>query len=750
MSLLDLSRLYLCWVPALLITWRVILGMKEISIVPVSSYDGLRIYLLATSCIPYLLLDRKNIPLLIVGILPNLLLLLFCDPVLDLAGVGYSTKGVQDTSYAFTQSRSLIAYLVIGGSCLSLKLIVDASDTLNQKLISELEEKNVIIKRHAESEKAELNQQLTVNEQNYRSLFEQASDAIMVTDLNGNFIDVNSAMCKMVGYTKEELLSLNIADVIDPDQLSERPIRFDKLSAGEHVFSERKMLRKDQSEFFIEANVKKFGENRIMAIARDISNRKVIEEEKEKVRYILNERVKELTTLYKCHQILEAEKKPVHEALQEIVSVLPDGWQYPTTAAARISLAGMEFVTPNFGPYKHRQFSEFTTRNQLHGTIEVVYLEDRPTEAEGPFLAEERNLINMIAEMIRIYLSRRYEAEALKRTEANQSATINNTGFFIWSVNREYEIISFNKPFAEFSKSAFGLDVKIGTRLTDESPQLAELRNRWVARYNRALAGETFKVKSEIDDAHFEYSLNPIIEEGRIIGVSVFGEDISERLKHEKDMLAVNKQLGELRLMSLRSVMNPHFIFNCLNSIQYYIMENDQKNAVTYLSTFSKLIRAILNNSVHNKVKLAEELDTLKLYIQLESLRFENKFDSVIHVDPELDIESIEIPSMLIQPYAENAILHGLYNKPEKGLLKISVSAQHGMILVEVEDNGVGRVAASTVKQLNLPRHKSMGTALTAERLKLINAEGNTSVEIIDLETDGKPAGTLVKVWIKE
>jgi PAS domain-containing protein len=410
----------------------------------------------------------------------------------------------------------------------------------------------------------------------------------------------------------------------------------------------------------------------------------------------------------------------------------------------------MEVVPSNLTDFKHRQLTEFTTHNQLKGTIEVVYLEDRPEDVEGPFLAEERNLITMIAEMIRIYLSRRYEAETLRRAEANISATINNTGFLIWSVNREYEIISYNKPFAEFTKKQFGIDVKVGTRLTDENPQLSDLKDRWIARYNRALTGEPFKINTDLNDIQYEYSLSPIIEEGRIIGASVFGEDISERLKHEKEIMRANKQLGELRLMALRSVMNPHFIFNCLNSIQYYIMESDQKNAVMYLSTFSKLIRAILNNSVHNKVRLAEELETLRLYIQLESIRFEDKFDSIIHVDPDLDIEAIEIPSMLIQPYVENSILHGLYNKPEKGLLKVSASNQNGMILVEIEDNGVGRVAASTVNQLNLPRHKSMGTALTEERLRLINAEGNTSVEIIDLETNGKASGTLVKVWIKE
>ena len=177
-------------------------------------------------------------------------------------------------------------------------------------------------------------------------------------------------------------------------------------------------------------------------------------------------------------------------------------------------------------------------------------------------------------------------------------------------------------------------------------------------------------------------------------------------------------------------------------------MENDQKNAVIYLSTFSKLIRSILNNSVKSRVRLSEEMTMLQHYIQLESIRFEGKFDSVIQIDSKVDAESVEIPSMLIQPYVENAILHGLNNKEGTGLLTISVRSENNMILVEIEDNGVGREAASKLKQAS--NHKSMGTALTEERLKLINATNETSVEIIDLAESGEASGTRVKVWIKE
>jgi PAS domain S-box-containing protein len=881
-SLIDISRLYLCWLPPVLITWQIIAGMRASEVVPVSSYDGLRIYLVATSCIPYLLMERQRVGMFVLGVLPSLLTLLFCDTILHWFDVGYNDKGIPDVGYAFTQTRSIIAYLVVGGSCFSLKYIVDRTDALNTKLIAQLEQKNAIIQRHAESEVNQLNRQLndsvselskrelilhraqdiaevgsweylvnensvfwsdqmyeifgldknvdlknpnllkilfgenasliegayqelivskksydftlqtktpigymkwvrvtgfpliinnTVagmsgivhditrfkeseelvrsNERNYRALFEQASDAIMIIDFRHSFIDVNSSMCKLLGYYKNELLLLSINDVIDQEAKDARLIEFEKLNIGEQLFEEWPMVRKDGTRIVVEANIRIFSEGKIMAIARDITSRKLDEAEKDRVRFQLNERVKELTTLYRCSQLLQTDSKPVHEVLQDVVMTLPAGWQYPSICAARISLASMEFVTPNYGVFKDQQMAEFLTGNNLYGTVEVVYLEERPRDAEGPFLAEERSLINMIADMIRIHLSRRFEAELLKRTEANQRATINNTGFLIWSVNPEYELFSFNRPFADFFQEQFGIEAKLGVRLTDGVERMKEVRERWMARYNRALAGETFKIRSEINRKMMEYSLNPIVEDDKVIGVSVIGEDISERIRQEAEMFRVTKQVAELRLMALRSVMNPHFIFNCLNSIQYYIMENDQLNAVTYLSTFSKLIRAVLNNSVNSRVRLSEELEMIGHYVQLESLRFEKRFDCVIDVDPTLDLETIEVPSMLIQPYVENAILHGLCNKKDKGRLKLSLKMRDENLLVEIEDDGIGREAASKLKHTERKTHRSMGTALTEERLKLINADGKATVDIIDLEANGVASGTRVNVWIK-
>jgi LytS/YehU family sensor histidine kinase len=129
--------------------------------------------------------------------------------------------------------------------------------------------------------------------------------------------------------------------------------------------------------------------------------------------------------------------------------------------------------------------------------------------------------------------------------------------------------------------------------------------------------------------------------------------------------------------------------------------------------------------------------------------RFENKFDFILTVDPDVDVESIEIPSLLIQPYVENAILHGLYNKKEKGTLNIKVREQQDNVIFEIEDDGVGREEAMRIRKRNFPAHKSMGVKLTEERLRLINQSNEAALEIEDLYLNNLPTGTRVRIKVK-
>ncbi|MCB0598090.1 MAG: histidine kinase, partial [Phaeodactylibacter sp.] len=220
----------------------------------------------------------------------------------------------------------------------------------------------------------------------------------------------------------------------------------------------------------------------------------------------------------------------------------------------------------------------------------------------------------------------------------------------------------------------------------------------------------------------------------------------AERLKSEFE-----KKVANLELTALRAQMNPHFLFNCLNSIDHYIIKNETRKASEYLNSFSRLIRLILQNSRSNYVNLKDELETLTLYMEMESLRFSHRFDYEVQVQPGLPLNEIEIPPMLIQPYVENAIWHGLMLKTGKGTVRLGVSKENGILKCTIQDDGIGRQKAGELKRPSRSGKKSMGMSITKDRIETINKiyETNTTVKIIDLVDDnGKAAGTKVELMI--
>ena len=211
------------------------------------------------------------------------------------------------------------------------------------------------------------------------------------------------------------------------------------------------------------------------------------------------------------------------------------------------------------------------------------------------------------------------------------------------------------------------------------------------------------------------------------------------------------KRLANVEMHALRAQMNPHFIFNCLNSIDYYILKNDMETASDYLNRFSRLIRLILQNSRSNYVNLKDELEALKLYIEMESLRFDESFDYEVKIGKGLQLEEIEIPPMLLQPYVENAIWHGLMQREGKGKLDLVITKQNGHLNCIIEDNGIGREAAMAIRSKSATRRKSMGMQITEDRIGMINRLYNTDarINIEDLKDDkGKASGTRVNLEI--
>lgn len=228
---------------------------------------------------------------------------------------------------------------------------------------------------------------------------------------------------------------------------------------------------------------------------------------------------------------------------------------------------------------------------------------------------------------------------------------------------------------------------------------------------------------------------------------------VSQIKRREKEKAELNRQMANAELQALRAQMNPHFIFNTLSSIQHFITTNETEEALKYLSRFARLMRKIMDNSKKPAIPLKDELEALGLYLELESLRFRNKFEYSVVLDEKIDINDDVIPPMLIQPYIENAILHGLMNKEEngeKGKLAVEIRKQDGMIVCTIEDNGVGRERTKAINSAKKSSHLSSGMSITKNRLELLNAlhASDLSVNITDLKNGGKAIGTKVEIFI--
>lgn len=219
------------------------------------------------------------------------------------------------------------------------------------------------------------------------------------------------------------------------------------------------------------------------------------------------------------------------------------------------------------------------------------------------------------------------------------------------------------------------------------------------------------------------------------------------REKQKSDQLEMKSLDTEQRL--LRAQMNPHFIFNSLNSIQSYITERETDIAERYLAKFARLMRNILEHTRSATISVSDEVETLDLYLQLERVRHDNKFDYEINIGDDVKSEDFQIPPMITQPFVENAILHGLRHKQGQGKLTISYSTQNGLMICRIEDNGIGREKSTEINEARHSKAPGRGMEVTRDRLEMMKSNTGlaTGITFEDLKDDaGNPAGTAVEV----
>jgi len=224
----------------------------------------------------------------------------------------------------------------------------------------------------------------------------------------------------------------------------------------------------------------------------------------------------------------------------------------------------------------------------------------------------------------------------------------------------------------------------------------------------------------------------------------------------KKSLIEKERELNketELEMQALRAQMNPHFIFNCLSSINRFVLKNETEAASNYLTKFSKLIRIVLNNSKKPLIPLEAELEMLQLYLDMEKLRFKDNFSYFIDMDGNIDPATILIPPLLFQPFVENAVWHGLMHKTEPGILNITLSTENNVLICAIVDNGVGRAFAEVSGSKSVQNQKSMGIQITRQRLALINGKNDSEHNVFDIEDlyddEGNASGTKVLLRIR-
>ncbi|WP_295673917.1 ATP-binding protein [uncultured Mucilaginibacter sp.] len=292
-------------------------------------------------------------------------------------------------------------------------------------------------------------------------------------------------------------------------------------------------------------------------------------------------------------------------------------------------------------------------------------------------------------------------------------------------------------------------------QLTDENPlpRYAEMQDEFLKR--------TFKIIDEhIDDSQLSVEMlaakmdlnNTALNRKFSFFLGLSANELIRQFRSKKEKMEHN--LLELEAKTLRAQMNPHFIFNSMNSIKSLIQQGEDNNAVTYLTTFSKLLRTILQNSDEREVTLYDELETCKLYIQLEAMRFGNKINYQFNIDESIDLKSIKVPALIIQPFIENAIWHGIMPKESGGTVTLTVIADGLSVRCTIDDDGIGRERSKQNKfKVGQPSHQSKGIYLTKTRLNLdslLNSR-NSQVEIIDkYDENEKAKGTMVNITFNE
>jgi ligand-binding sensor domain-containing protein len=348
---------------------------------------------------------------------------------------------------------------------------------------------------------------------------------------------------------------------------------------------------------------------------------------------------------------------------------------------------------------------------------------------------------------------------------ANKYWTYDSTGFFLPHRNNdirfEFSGISFKSAGEiKYQYRLLGLQSEWRTT-TDEQLNFPSLSSGKYTLQLRAI--NKYRVESRVKEVSF--TIEKLLREKTWFRILIlfliidtiwlfFRYRIGAVRKKAKEQAILNQRIAELEQKALRSQMNPHFIFNSLNSIQQYVAERDITGANNFISDFSRLIRMTLDLSTNTFINMSDEIEYVTTYLKVEKTRLENQFDYSINIDKDLNLHEIYVPPLLLQPYVENSIRHGIkYKKENNGMINICVQRKEADILVSIEDNGIGREAAQQYKSKYHIQYQSKGMSINKDRIDILNSHNDKKIEIFinDLyDKNNEAAGTRVDIYLKQ
>jgi two-component system, sporulation sensor kinase E len=446
----------------------------------------------------------------------------------------------------------------------------------------------IIIIIHDISERVKNHNIVLKSEENIKSIIENTNISYILIDKNLNIVAFNNLSQKKskLFLQKEFKAGDYFLDTIPKERKDFVLQNLQEVVKGNPSEYDSEYKLPDGSQMHIKINKWPIRDtnNEVIGIcisSTDITQRKIAELEKEKVSHQLNERVKELTTLYQVGHIFEQEDKSIEKLLQEIVDILPLGWQYPEVTAARIIVGDVEVKTVNFRTSPYTQTASFFIANTKTGVIEIVYLKEMPSEEEGPFLQEERKMINMLADILRINISRRRETEALKKSEANLQTIFKTTETAYTLFDKNLRVISFNQQSSNLAKKEFAKKMTLNASFFDFVRE--ENKDKIAGLAQKVLdKGKTLGFETSFDQENgsfnwYEIKLIPVNDSHKtILGLMITINNINERKQFDKQ---TRKQLELLKDLSFITSHELRHEYTKLHSIVHLLNNDDKLNA---------------------------------------------------------------------------------------------------------------------------------------------------------------------------